>query len=335
MPLAHGKSQKTISHNIAEMIGAGHPRDQAVAAALNTARKVTKANGGGVQDHGKTVAESHRTLELQKQAFMQGKKAAILYPLNAHVPHALPKGAKSVTTGDGVFHYNPQMVSEPQIRAASQAGRINDILGMGPFSKNDVMQRVGMGEQPLNVVARDALGTEALAALGTANTAPHQIAAMQKQVPQGGHIGVEPVQDVIHERLAGRSAHANGGSANNLHTGPIHSPVAGRTDHLPMHVPSGSYVIPADIISAMGEGNTMAGFTHMRKMFQNAGNNAPHDGEVPIVAAGGEYVLSPSEVMHAGGGDLNAGHKVLDDFVKRYRAQTINILSKLPGPKKD
>ena len=47
------------------------------------------------------------------------------------------------------------------------------------------------------------------------------------------------------------------------HIGPIHSAVAGRTDHLPMHVPSGSYVIPADIISAMGEGNTMAGFKIM------------------------------------------------------------------------
>ena len=35
------------------------------------------------------------------------------------------------------------------------------------------------------------------------------------------------------------------------HVGPIQSHVAGRTDHLPMHVKSGSYVIPADIISSM------------------------------------------------------------------------------------
>ena len=45
-----------------------------------------------------------------------------------------------------------------------------------------------------------------------------------------------------------------------VHVGPIHSAVAGRTDHLPMHVPSGAYVLPADIVSAMGEGNTAAGF---------------------------------------------------------------------------
>ena len=55
----------------------------------------------------------------------------------------------------------------------------------------------------------------------------------------------------------------------------------------------------------------------------------------PIVAAGGEYVLSPDEVRMAGEGDLEIGHKVLDEFVKRYRAQTIKTLKNLPGPKKD
>ena len=37
MPLAKGKSQKTISRNIATEIGAGKPRKQAIAIALNEA----------------------------------------------------------------------------------------------------------------------------------------------------------------------------------------------------------------------------------------------------------------------------------------------------------
>ena len=142
-----------------------------------------------------------------------------------------------------------------------------------------------------------------------------------------------------------------------LHTGPIHSPVAGRTDHLPMHVPSGSYVIPADIVSHMGEGNTMAGFKHIRRMFSGlpySGETAPYGvsggpygaslpgkaagGEtqsVPIVAAGGEYVLSPEEVLFAGQGDLSAGHKALDGFVKRMRDEAVKTLKSLPAPRRD
>lgn len=110
MPLHHGTSQKTISSNISEMIHAGRPHDQAIAAALNVARKSRHASGGMPQ----------------------------------------------------------------------------------PLRNSDVIDRAA--------------------------------------------------KDI------------------RAHVGPIHAPVAGRTDHLNMHVPAGSYVIPADIVSSFGEGNTDAGF---------------------------------------------------------------------------
>lgn len=131
-----------------------------------------------------------------------------------------------------------------------------------------------------------------------------------------------------------RRYRAAGGEINEkIHVGPIHSNVAGRTDHLPINVPSGAYVIPADIISAMGEGNTMAGFQIANDVFgkQELGDDTP----VEIVAAGGEYVISPDNVAYIGGGDMDKGHKTLDGFVTGYRAKTVQTLKKLPGPKKD
>lgn len=119
-----------------------------------------------------------------------------------------------------------------------------------------------------------------------------------------------------------------------LFVGPIHSTVAGRTDHLPMNVPSGSYVIPADIISAMGEGNTVTGFRVANQVF-GAQRLTPQDTPTEIVAAGGEYVICPAQVSRIGGGDMALGHKNLDGFVTGMRAKTIKTLKKLPGPKKD
>ena len=63
-----------------------------------------------------------------------------------------------------------------------------------------------------------------------------------------------------HKAEGGSLGLQTAGSRIRLHTGPIHSAVAGRTDHLPMHVPHGAYVLPADIVSGMGQGNTVAGF---------------------------------------------------------------------------
>ena len=158
------------------------------------------------------------------------------------------------------------------------------------------------------------------------------------------------------------------------HEGPIHSSVAGRVDHLPIHVASGSYVIPADIVSALGEGNTMAGFKILKRAILSM-RGAPYGGEglpygagvgpygqgkgpygqgeepygaelprrasggraglVPIVAAGGEFVIPPEDVEAIGDGDIDMGHKALDEFVLKARKQTIDTLKHLPGPAKD
>lgn len=163
-----------------------------------------------------------------------------------------------------------------------------------------------------------------------------------------------------------RVPHALKAAQHEIHEGPIHSSVAGRTDHLPMKVPEGSYVVPADVISGMGEGNTIAGFKHMHRMFGGlprgagetpyAGAGGPYNSGthpydqakgpygmakggategVPIVAAGGEHVLTPDQVREAGGGDMERGHRVLDKWVVLMRKELIKTLKKLPEPRRD
>jgi hypothetical protein len=133
--------------------------------------------------------------------------------------------------------------------------------------------------------------------------------------------------------------------------GPLKGPIAGRTDRLPLKVHSGAYVLPADIVSGLGEGNTEAGFEVIDRMIKDAMSTGGRVGmvskyglhghyhtprsKVPVLVAFGEYILSPEEVEAIGDGDLDQGHKTLDAFVKSQRAKTIKTLKKLPGPAKD
>ena len=149
-------------------------------------------------------------------------------------------------------------------------------------------------------------------------------------------------------------------------SGMLKSHIPGRTDKLPISVPSGSYVIPADIVSGLGQGNSDAGNQILSKMFNSGpmgmqpmkggkagaasrmhtgklpkgakigfAEGGATDDQVPVVAAGGEYILHPDQVAQVGGGDVSHGHEVLDEFVKHARKQLISTLKKLPGPAKD
>lgn len=151
-----------------------------------------------------------------------------------------------------------------------------------------------------------------------------------------------------------RKAMDKGGSTKNpkVFHGPLKAPIPGRTDRLPIHVYSGSYVLPADIVSGLAEGNTEAGFGVIGRMIadqmakggavglsEKYGLHGPFhsgDGEVvPCIVAGGEYILTPEEVTAFGDGDIDAGHKALDQFVKSQRKKLIKTLKGLPPPAKD
>lgn len=141
---------------------------------------------------------------------------------------------------------------------------------------------------------------------------------------------------------SGRGKFARGGrvkrkalaKAARLTLGGVRGKTGGRADKLPVDVPAGAYVIPADVVAALGDGNTEAGMARLDKQFSAArGYAAGGRAEaVPIQISDGEFVVSPAAVAALGGGDEGYGHEVLDEFVTQTRAAYADHLQNLPGP---
>lgn len=143
----------------------------------------------------------------------------------------------------------------------------------------------------------------------------------------------------------------------------INSSVAGRTDRLPLAVATDSHVIPADVVSGLGQGNSLAGADMWQRalrigpyatplsnmqarhtpeprapsMPQQGGGYASGGstpGKTPIMAAGGELVVPAWRVGQLGGGDMKKGHAIIDKAIDKVRKYNIEFLKHAPKPKK-
>src|SRR5215472_3615185 len=146
------------------------------------------------------------------------------------------------------------------------------------------------------------------------------------------------------------------------------SGISGRTDRIPASVAADSFVIPAAEVSGLGQGNSLAGSrmwslalgtgpygTHLPQASRGPGPPSHHPPSVPgevmraitgsrqggrephkasVLLAGGEMVVPPEVVNRLGGGDMQKGHKMMREAVKRVRDYNIKRLAELPPPKK-
>ena len=89
--------------------------------------------------------------------------------------------------------------------------------------------------------------------------------------------------------------------------GAINTATPGRADAHPTHVPPGSYVMPADIVSMMGEGNTAAGQQMLAKMF------------LPLQAQSGKQIALMAQGAPFGGTGAPFGAQMPDLRTKAMR----------------
>lgn len=149
--------------------------------------------------------------------------------------------------------------------------------------------------------------------------------------------------------LYGHGSKPQRASGGKVHVGPIRTRHPGRTDTEEMKVPDGAYVLPSETISHLGQNNSEAGLRIADQMFgpksslaQSAstarakgGATSSQGKPVDCITAGGEYVIEPDIVRAIGGGDIDHGHKILDQFVMGQRKAHIQALASLAPPARD
>lgn len=207
------------------------------------------------------------------------------------------------------------------------------------------------------------------------------VGTLMSEVGKSPHVGSKEqalaIAYSIQRRNKNRAAGGGMGSfdersaARSLMKGPILSNVPGRTDAHAGKVTPGSYVVPADIVSGRGQGNTLAGANVLQRLFkmgpygsapasiktgshsfgQGFGVRAPKavahaDGgategadsaeeHVPVNLAGGELIIPPENLTDVVHPNLKHAHAIMDQWVLDERKNLRKTLANLPGPVKE
>jgi 8-oxo-dGTP pyrophosphatase MutT (NUDIX family) len=335
MPLKPGKSAATISSNIEEMQAAGHPHDVAVAAALNTAHK-HRQGGGPAQELETTTVKT-------PGGFYSGPIHSSVAGRTDHLPMVVESGSY-VLPADVVSH----------------SGQSNTLAGFRVLRRTFGGEPYGQGKAPYGqntgvygLPVRYAQGGAAKRAAGILFLSPERKVLLMRRTEDDGHKGewAFPAGGVKPNETADKAAHRE----TREETGHDHDGGLAPFMHSDSHnVDFTTYLAHADSpfkvkLNHEHDRAEWVDLDEAQKLPLHPGARAALDklaqrtgkargGEasgVPIVAAGGEYVIHPEQVRAIGHGDIDMGHRVLDSFVRKVRQELIGTLSKLPGPRRD
>lgn len=126
-----------------------------------------------------------------------------------------------------------------------------------------------------------------------------------------------------HIGMSGPMAYPARAMMRGMMRGALLTPTLGRADAHKTFVPSGSYVIPADVVSGRGEGNTLAGANILHNMFGmqpfGAGKSGPYSAGMPHIKTGRAPKLPKppkmQNIMAASGGGKEGADEHLGEPV--------------------
>lgn len=330
MPLLPGK--RNVGRNIEELQAHDHPHRQAVAIALDVARRKKREEGG-----------SNETPHVRAPKFHSGPIHSAVAGRTDHLPITVESGSY-VLPADCVSHIGESNTlagfkvlrrmfgGEPYGGSSSPYGqsggpygsplgratggkvehRAAGILFVSPEKEVLLMRRTG----------KDHSGEWALPAGGLEKDETPEQAARRETQEEAGYShegGLSPFMHSIRQGVDFTTfvAHSRrfSPSLNDEHDGAVWIKPSEAEKKLPLH---------PGVRAAL------------EKLSRRTGK--AHGGEasgVPIVAAGGEWVISPRHVEQVGAGDMDRGHRVLDDFVLKIRKDQIGKLQKMAPPRRD
>lgn len=319
MPLLPGKTN--IGRNIEEMEAHGHPRDVAVAAALNVARKHR-------QDGGATVTRFH-----------VGPIHASVAGRTDHLPMTVESGsyvlpADIVSAGGegntlaGFKVLRRTFGGEPYGQSGTPYGETGGVYGLPvSYAKGGKVKAAGVmflsPKREVLLMRRKGKDHEG-----------------EWGFPAGRIEKGERPEEAARREVQEETGHEHdGGFSPFMHS---ETPKLEFTTYLAHSSEEFKPVLndEHDVARWVGldEAEKLPLHPGVRAALKKLRAGKAHGGAssgVPIVAAGGEWVISPEQVKQVGNGDIDAGHRVLDAFVKRVRKELIGTLQKLPGPKRD
>ncbi len=128
-------------------------------------------------------------------------------------------------------------------------------------------------------------------------------------------------------RLQARGPGSRGGVEVKFDTGGVVPGAApGRADTVNATVPSGTYIIPADVVSGLGQGNTNAGVQALQAIFSKLPKSPAPTKDAKVRLSSGEFAVTPDMLMQLGSAQL-------DGLVQGIRQKSQQAVAQMPPPR--